>query len=411
MKSWGVVRIWLLVAFLVAGAIVPATIVSQEPADGPTHTVMLVTVRITQRAQASDRVVVESVQVMQGRLPRSAAVDAQSAAALPELVILNERNRVLHRAPFHYPRYVTVPPLPPGVAPDGQDGVVPLEDSTVGLVVPCVEGADGIGLATPESRVPSLMRRFTAEERLAVESARCPAPTAAPAPAKQGTFNLLLIASGYRTSQMTRFRTAAANVKNTILGAQPFAAQKAKIAIRTFENTAGLGCAPGCAGIGRLMCCNNAKVIEAAVRSRQLFDEIIVIHNTRTYSGGGYMDMGYYKTNSYTTTSQVYDGQWTARVGLHEFGHSFGSLCDEYQYGGREGPENQGCVNCRASCAVFGSLAKACITGCASRRNYKRPEPSIMLSLDKGFFNGPSLKSTYAPEGLVRRLNFFIRKP
>src|SRR5262245_3620771 len=117
MKSWGVVRVWVLAAFLAAGAIAPATIVSPEPAAGPTQTVMRVTVRITQ-GRGSDRIVVESVQVMQGRLPRSASVDAQSAAVLPELVILNERNRVLYRAPFHYPRYVTVPPLPPGVKPD-----------------------------------------------------------------------------------------------------------------------------------------------------------------------------------------------------------------------------------------------------------------------------------------------------
>ena len=54
-------------------------------------------------------------------------------------------------------------------------------------------------------------------------------------------------------------------------------------------------------------------MMAAAEDSGSLYDEIIVIDNTATYSGGGMRDLGSaaYKTNSYSSYCQVYDGQYT----------------------------------------------------------------------------------------------------
>ena len=151
-------------------------------------------------------------------------------------------------------------------------------------------------------------------------------------------------------------------------------------------------------------------MISAAFSSGLLFDEIIVVHNTDTYSGGGYRDSGAYKTNSYSSYCAVYNGSYATKMALHEFGHSFGDLCDEYSYTS-EGYTYTPCVNCRASCSDWSSFAEGCQKGCASKSDYYRPEDSIMISYNVPRFNNASLKAGYSPDGLNKRADFFIVSP
>ncbi len=161
-----------------------------------------------------------------------------------------------------------------------------------------------------------------------------------------------------------------------------------------YPDTQDLGCSPGCAGIARLMCCDSNKVITAAENSGYFYDEIIVIDNTATYSGGGMRDSGTtaYKTESYSSFCQVYDGSYTVPMALHEFGHSFGDLCDEYSYGS-EGYTYSPCVNCRASCSDWAAYSGICTLGCDARSDFFRPERSIMLDLSSPtIYNQVSIK-------------------
>ena len=48
-----------------------------------------------------------------------------------------------------------------------------------------------------------------------------------------------------------------------------------------------------------------------------------------------------------------------------------------------------------------------CMTGCDARSDYVRPEPSIMLSLGYSTYNKTSVESTFSPDGLRLRLNYF----
>ena len=158
------------------------------------------------------------------------------------------------------------------------------------------------------------------------------------------------------------------------------------------------------------MCCDSSKVMAAAEASGSLYDEVIVIDNTATYSGGGMREGGTlaYKTNSYSTYCQVYDGQYTVPMALHEFGHSFGDLCDEYSYGS-EGYSYHPCVNCRATCSDWASYSGICTLGCDAQSAFFRPERSIMLDLSSPtIFNQASIKADYSPDGLEKRLNFFV---
>jgi hypothetical protein len=155
------------------------------------------------------------------------------------------------------------------------------------------------------------------------------------------------------------------------------------------------------------MCCDSGKVISAASDSGYLLDEIIVMHNTRTYSGGGYREyLDGYRTNSYSSYAMIYSGSRYKEMALHEFGHSFGNLCDEYTYT-TEGYSYNLCVNCREDCSGWRHITDACQVSCSARDDYYRAEDSIMLSLSIPYFNTVSTYSKYMPHGLERRLRFF----
>ena len=91
-------------------------------------------------------------------------------------------------------------------------------------------------------------------------------------------------------------------------------------------------------------------------------------------------------------------------MAVHEFGHSFGNLCDEYAL--EPTYTYITCVNCRPTCGELQD-AGACIPGCSVKPDYLRPEPSIMLSLDLPGFNRTSVESTFLPDGLRVRLSYF----
>ena len=206
---------------------------------------------------------------------------------------------------------------------------------------------------------------------------------------------------------MTNFQTRANSLKQTVQNTEPFKSYASKININIYGNTAALGCYTGCYNIDRLMCCDDSAVISAAVSSSYYYDEIIVIHNTATYAGGGYRDVNTYKTNSYSTYCMMYDGDYTTPMGLHEFGHSFGDLCDEYTYTS-EGYSYYDCVNCRANCSDWSLYSSSCQLGCDAMQTYYRPENSVMVSYDSPTYNNPSIKALYSPDGLEKRIQYFI---
>ncbi len=90
-----------------------------------------------------------------------------------------------------------------------------------------------------------------------------------------------------------------------------------------YRNTA-LGTYYGCAGIDRLICAEDESVY-AAAQSVPWYDEIAVLVNDPTYGGSG----GDYLIS--------YNGYWGPYVYMHEFGHSFAYLADEYLYGNYSG--------------------------------------------------------------------------
>jgi hypothetical protein len=325
----------------------------------------------------------------------------------PLLYLYDSSGNTIYRTAFGYPVAKTVPPrLTPSDDPLSPD-MIPITDPEIYVLVPYLRGVKFIEIYNPGERTP----RYTSEfDQLDVrfEEGRdsfCSQPR--PSPVQEEKFHLLIIAGGYTAADMHIFASKAEELKDYFFSFEPFQTSAPLIEVHIYENLADLGCYTGCNNIDRLLCCNGGKVMSAASDSGYLFDEIIVMHNTQTYSGGGYREyLDSYRTNSYSSYAMTYSGSRYKEVALHELGHSFGNLCDEYTYGS-EGYSYSLCVNCREDCGDWSHITDACQVSCDARDDYYRAEDSIMLSLSVPSFNRVSIYSTYMPHGLERRLRFF----
>ena len=82
-----------------------------------------------------------------------------------------------------------------------------------------------------------------------------------------------------------------------------------------------------CSNIARLLCVNVSKATQAAQNAPQV-DQILALANSRTYGGAGY--------SSANLGTLAGNNGSAIEVAIHEFGHSFADLADEYTYGGDE---------------------------------------------------------------------------
>ncbi len=76
-----------------------------------------------------------------------------------------------------------------------------------------------------------------------------------------------------------------------------------------------------CGGIARLLCINTSKVLAVTAKITPQFDQVIVVVNSSTYGGAG----GQVATFSLAKSAEG--------IAIHELGHSFAGLADEYDYG------------------------------------------------------------------------------
>ncbi|MHC4575165.1 MAG: M64 family metallopeptidase [Planctomycetota bacterium] len=77
-----------------------------------------------------------------------------------------------------------------------------------------------------------------------------------------------------------------------------------------------------CSGIPRLLCVNYGKAWTAAENARDV-DLVLALANSTRYGGAGYSKL----------STLAGRNSATVEVALHEFGHSFAGLADEYHYG------------------------------------------------------------------------------
>lgn len=327
------------------------------------------------------------------------------------LYLLNSHQNILFKTSFDFPRARTIPRRLPAIhdksSSDSPD-ILLIEEPEVSLVIPYFKDAAFMEIYCPDESQSALVKSIEKIDFSYPGTKSLALSRPEPPPAEQGKLHILIIASGFDSSNMAEFNTKAQELRDYLLSKEPFQAYSSFIEIDIYPNTADLGCYTGCYGIPRLICCTDSQVMAAAAASGYLFDEIIVMHNTSTYSGGGYREnLDAYKTNSYSSYAMVYKGTDFKKIALHELGHSFGNLCDEYTYATTIYTYSL-CVNCCSDCNTWSHISSGCQQGCDARSDYFRPEDSIMLSGSFEYFNQVSIYATYLPDGLEKRLAYFL---
>ena len=367
--------------------------------------VLLVTVRVLSQTEPADQFDIRDANVRSGTLPRRTPPDVNLADVLagsPEIVVLDQEGLVLHRQRFTWSRVLTIPPAAPGTVNDGTPNFIVIPQPEVTLVLPHYAAAARVEVR-PAAGGQAAARAITAEVSSPLAAVL---GTPAPVPSAPGALNVLFIASGFTADRIGQFPGIASTVQSQLMAVEPFRSAGAAVVFRSVQAITSLGCNPACNGIERLMCCNNAQVINTAAASGLPFDEIVVIHDTATYAGSGSRDIGGYRNNSYSTFATAYNGPWTAPMVKHELGHSFGNLCDEYTYGSEPYVYNA-CANCRPACSDLSPYG-ACLASCDAAPSFFRPEPSIMLDLQVPAFNNASVRTPAPLDGLATRLTYFL---
>jgi hypothetical protein len=130
-----------------------------------------------------------------------------------------------------------------------------------------------------------------------------------------GRLDIVYVGDDY--TSLSSFASDVTTFKNKLLSYEPFKSNTNKINIYRVDKIVDLGCEYNCNGIARLICCDISKVKTLA--SECPADQIVVLVNNNNYGGAGYIS---------SDVAVSYRGD--ARVAVHEFGHSFGDLTDEY---------------------------------------------------------------------------------
>jgi hypothetical protein len=151
--------------------------------------------------------------------------------------------------------------------------------------------------------------------------------------------DVVILGDGYTAPEMTDYSSHTASVVTQFFNEEPFAAYASyfnvhrvdvesaesgvdEINLNIYRDTA-LDMAYGCFNIDRLLCIDVAKAYAAADSAPDV-DQIMALANSTRYGGAGYPDddLGTLAGDNFSAVE----------IALHEFGHSFADLHDEYDY-------------------------------------------------------------------------------
>ncbi len=206
--------------------------------------------------------------------------------------------------------------------------------------------------------------------------------------------DLVILGDGYQEAELSRFSDDADAVLTALLSLEPWARHGNLLnvwRVDTASTASGIShaefptpliretawsCSYGCQGVDRLICCDEAGMVEAVSAQIPAFDAILVLVNDPAYGGAG----GF----TYAAATNGVDG---VDIAVHEVGHALVGLWDEYDYGlagtGDLGP------NCAADASSVpwasweGEVGVGAFDGC-SYDDLVRPteEGCIMRTLD-----------------------------
>ena len=198
---------------------------------------------------------------------------------------------------------------------------------------------DGVlkgGVAEIPSAPPTLESKFLAAAPLwNVETLRDNGPSS-------NRIDIVVVGDGYTSADLPTYHTHVESVVTSFFLEAPLSAYSGLFNVHRVDvisNESGVDNDPTqgisrdtaldmqywCGGTERLLCINTSKAVTAASEAPDV-DQILAVANSSKYGGAGYTssDLGTLAGGSANAVE----------LALHEFGHSFADLADEYEYDG-----------------------------------------------------------------------------
>lgn len=154
--------------------------------------------------------------------------------------------------------------------------------------------------------------------------------------------DLVFVGDGYQSGQMAAYANHVQTALNALFAQEPFRTYRPFFnahRVTVVSNDSGVDNDPTqgilrdtaldmyfwCGGTERLLCVSVPKAYDYALNAPDV-DQVFAVANSTKYGGAGYTsnDLGTYSGGNGSS----------AEIAIHELGHSFGNLADEYDYGG-----------------------------------------------------------------------------
>ena len=206
--------------------------------------------------------------------------------------------------------------FPAGPAPPARRSAHAATNRIELLLTTLDPGATTISLEPPPDRLEVVDQHVTGEPAIRLD--------------------LAVVGEGYRADQDAAFRTDLAHFSEVLLGAEPYAAFADRINIRgvlrpsedsgvdepsrgRWRRTA-VGASFDSLGSERYLLTEDNRALRE-IAATVPYDVLVIMVNQSRYGGGGIY-------NTYATFTS--GNQWSEYVLIHELGHAFGGLADEY---------------------------------------------------------------------------------
>ncbi|MCK4235771.1 MAG: peptidase M64, partial [Candidatus Krumholzibacteria bacterium] len=148
--------------------------------------------------------------------------------------------------------------------------------------------------------------------------------------------DIVILGDGYRKDQVHKLRKDVERFLNSFFGTEPFKSRRDDFNVRLIESISEesgvdnpreevytssiLGLSFNSLDIDRYMLTTSNKALRD-IAANVPYDQIIILANTEKYGGGGIF-------NLYSTCCS--DNEYDGYIFVHEFGHAFAGLADEY---------------------------------------------------------------------------------
>lgn len=153
--------------------------------------------------------------------------------------------------------------------------------------------------------------------------------------------NIVFVGDGYTTAELAQYKKDVDSNIAILSSGEPFkeyltyfnfhrvdvVSKQSGVseAVKGVDRNSALGMSYYCSGIQRLLCINASKAAKAAANAPAV-DTIFALANSDVYGGAGY--------RSPAISTLAARNPAATELALHEFGHSFALLGDEYEYQG-----------------------------------------------------------------------------